>query len=125
MYTRNLDALGNRGLRLNRMRLGLRILAASAALALTAPAFAGPSVFLNGVNIDGVTNQKIDKASITIDAQGNIHIDAKDYAVQSSTTQTKPVMPPGIAGVGTATATPMSKRYFLVTEQSQRGGAQF
>jgi hypothetical protein len=104
-----------------------RVIAAAAAILLMAPAaYAGPSVFLNGVNIDGVTNQKIERANITIDAQGNVHIEAKDYAVQASTTPTKPNMPPTVAGVGLPVAAPqISKRYFLVTEQSERGAAQF
>jgi hypothetical protein len=56
------------------------------ALVLTAllPASAlASSVFLNGVRIDGVTNQKFEKvASVRIDEQGNVFIDAPAYAVK-------------------------------------------
>jgi hypothetical protein len=56
------------------------------ALVLTAllpvSALAG-SVFLNGVRIDGVTNQRFEKVtSVRIDEQGNVHIDAPAYAVK-------------------------------------------
>ncbi|OJT26484.1 hypothetical protein BO221_00070 [Archangium sp. Cb G35] len=52
------------------------------ALLLPVSALAG-SVFLNGVRIDGVTNQKFEKvASVRIDDKGNVHIDAPAYAVK-------------------------------------------
>jgi hypothetical protein len=56
------------------------------ALALTAllpaSALAG-SVFLNGVRIDGVTNQKFEKpASVRIDEKGDVYIEAPGYAVK-------------------------------------------
>ncbi|PTL76349.1 hypothetical protein [Vitiosangium sp. GDMCC 1.1324] len=56
------------------------------ALVLTAllplSALAG-SVYLNGVRIDGVTNQKFEKVtSVRIDEQGNVYIDAPAYAVK-------------------------------------------
>ncbi len=51
-------------------------------LLLPVSAFAG-SVFLNGVPIDGVTNQKFEKvSSVRIDDKGNVHIDAPAYAVK-------------------------------------------
>lgn len=50
-------------------------------LTLSAPARAG-SVFLNGVNIDGVTSQKFEKATVQIDEKGNVLIDAPAYKVE-------------------------------------------
>lgn len=48
--------------------------------------FAGParagSVFLNGVNIDGVTSQRFEKATVRIDDKGNVLIDAPAYKVE-------------------------------------------
>jgi hypothetical protein len=53
---------------------------------IAAALFAGPaqagSVFLNGVNIDGVTAQKFEKATVRIDEKGNILIDAPAYKVE-------------------------------------------
>ncbi|MDQ3264899.1 MAG: hypothetical protein M3Y59_14725, partial [Myxococcota bacterium] len=46
------------------------------------PAMAlGGSVFLNGVNIDGLTDVKFEKATVRIDANGNVLIDAPHYKV--------------------------------------------
>lgn len=44
-------------------------------------AFAG-SVYLNGVNIDGVTGQKFEKCTVRIDDNGNVFIDAPGYRAQ-------------------------------------------
>jgi len=63
------------------------------ALAATALALLGglaPSssaratVFLNGVEIDGVgLNQKLEKCTVTFDGKGNVLIDAPGYNVQA------------------------------------------
>jgi hypothetical protein len=79
---------------------------------------------LNGVNIDGVTSQKFENCTVTIDAQGNIHIEAKGYAVKSggSSGQDAP-RPPG-NGRPTDTRPPagkVSRRYFLATEHTPPG----
>jgi hypothetical protein len=55
--------------------------ATAVVLTLAAPAWAG-SVFLNGVNIDGVTSQKFEKATVQIDEKGNVLIDAPAYKVE-------------------------------------------
>jgi hypothetical protein len=109
----------------------MRPLALLVAVALTggaAPAFAGPSVTLNGVAIDGVTSQRFENCTVTIDAQGDIHIEAKGYAVKTGS--------PGDAktALGTASAArtaevrpppgKVTRRYFLATEQTPPG-AQF
>ncbi len=52
------------------------------ALSLCPPAALAGSVFLNGVNIDGVTNQKFEKATVRIDEKGNVLIEATGYAVR-------------------------------------------
>ncbi len=48
---------------------------------LPAVALAG-SVYLNGVKIDGVTNQKFEKATVRIDEAGNVLIEAPGYAAR-------------------------------------------
>jgi hypothetical protein len=48
---------------------------------LPAVALAG-SVYLNGVKIDGVTNQKFEKATVRIDEFGNVLIEAPGYAAR-------------------------------------------
>lgn len=107
---------------------------------LPAWALAG-SVYLNGVNIDGVTNVKFDKASIRIDESGNIHIDAPGYAAKvvqgapeaapapqpatpapprpAATVQTQPPSPQ------TAAPARITKRYWLVTTQTAPGMTEY
>jgi hypothetical protein len=122
-------------------QLGTLIAAAVACVA--APAWA--AVYLNGVNIDGVTGQRFDNCTVVIDDRGNVRIEAKGYAVKvdgadsgaSSGTQggagSAPATPPTTGlppnGYGPPTSGPgygrLTRRYFLVAEQSVEGGAQY
>jgi hypothetical protein len=83
----------------------------AAALATTVgagPAMAG-SVFLNNVNIDGLTSQKFEKATVRIDEQGNVYIDAPAYRVEvQSAAPSAPVAtaPQGPAPQATLTTIP-------------------
>ena len=81
------------------------------------------SIFLNGVNIDGTTGVEIDKASVRIDAQGNVHVSAPGYQVQR---------PDGSAITGSQARTGSqtrvlagpdrpTRRYWLVSELSPSG----
>ncbi|RKH59046.1 hypothetical protein D7X96_35945, partial [Corallococcus interemptor] len=71
----------------------------SARIALTVAASLVPmlalagSVFLNGVKIDGVTNTRFEKATVRIDAEGNVHIDAPGYAARVTTVTPTPATP--------------------------------
>ncbi|HYO56443.1 hypothetical protein [Archangium sp.] len=70
---------------------------------LPVSALAG-SVFLNGVRIDGVTNQRFEKViSVRIDEKGNVHIDAPAYAVKMVNA---PPAAPAPAPAAAAPATP-------------------
>jgi hypothetical protein len=53
------------------------------------PAAAGPAITLNGVSIDGVTDQRFENATVLIDAAGNVHISARGYVVRG-----EPAAPP-------------------------------
>lgn len=123
----------------------------SARIALTVAATLVPlwalagSVFLNGVNIDGVKSQRFEKATVRIDAEGNVHIDAPGYAARVTTVtptpapaaQHPPVSPPpsgapidaGVATVPVPAAAPVpgriTQRYWLVTEQTTPGMTDF
>jgi hypothetical protein len=76
----------------------LPLLLAAAIAAGAAPAAARPSVTLNGVNIDGVTGQRFENCTVVIDANGDVHIEAKGYAVQGA----EPARPPAPAVAATA-----------------------
>jgi hypothetical protein len=114
-------------------------------LALAATLAAAPargSVYLNEVNIDGVVGQRFDNCTVIIDERGNVRIQAKGYAVKvegGDGGQGGRAQPPppgggtssgGVASSGYAATAPgvpgrLSRRYFLVAEQSVDGGAQY
>jgi hypothetical protein len=103
---------------------------AAALLGASGPAAAAPTVTLNGVNIDGVTSQKFENCTVVIDEQGNIHIQAKGYAVRTTEEPRRPAAPPQQAGSGggvqarpPANVPPgrVTRRYFIATEQSPPG----
>ncbi|HSN92360.1 MAG TPA: hypothetical protein VLS93_14105 [Anaeromyxobacteraceae bacterium] len=116
------------------MRKSALALAAAAGL-LATPAAAGPSVTLNGVSIDGVTDQRFENATVVIDARGNVHIEAKGYAVQAAPgTRAPPAAPAArVPQPATAVVVPpaaaapaqLTRRYFLATEQSHPDGTQY
>ncbi len=86
-------------------------------LLLAAGSAVAGSIFLNGTRIDGITNQKFEKCTVTIDAKGNVLIEAPGYAVQgdSGKGQTSAANP-------SATAT---KRYWLIKEENYPGKTQY
>lgn len=89
----------------------------------------GGSVYLNGVNIDGVTDQKFEKCSVRIDEHGNVFIEAEGYAVK--TVQSEPAPRPPTSGAASTAAsdgpvpTRITKRYFLVANQSAPGMTEY
>lgn len=95
------------------MRLMKQVAAIAMALWSTS-ALAG-STYLNGVKIDGVTNQKFEKVDVRIDEQGNLFIDAPGYQVR----QVEAAPAQGAA------APTLSKKYFLVTEQTVVGMTEY
>jgi hypothetical protein len=113
------------------------------AAALMPASVLASSVYLNGVKIDGVTNQKFEKATVRIDEKGDVLIDAPAYSVRvvsqpaatpAPATPTPPASTPAPATQAPATAPAasaapstedvperMTRRYWLVTEQSTPG----
>ena len=92
-----------------------------ALLSIASVVLAG-STFLNGVRIDGLTNQKFEKCTVTIDAKGDVYIDAPGYAVDAG--DKAAVSKPQDAQRTTITGMP-SKRYWLVKEENYPGKAQY
>jgi hypothetical protein len=103
----------------------LALLFAVALAGAAAPVSAG-SVTLNGVNIDGVTGQKFENCTVTIDGQGNVHIEAKGYAVRNgSDAGGRPAGATTTVSQRTSDPKPppgkMTRRYFLATEHTPPG----
>ena len=89
------------------------------------------SVFVNGVNVDALRNQTFKNVtSVTLDAEGNVVIDAPGYEIQVVGTQggvppaentTTPDSPPMDAPPVGDPAVPIS-RWWLVTEDNASSG---
>lgn len=109
---------------------------AVALLGASNPARAAPAITLNGVAIDGVTDQRFENCTVVIDAQGNVHIQAKGYAVRTAGEEprTPPIEPQNAGSGGGVSSRPLgatasagvapakvTRRYFLATEQTPPG----
>lgn len=81
------------------------------------------SVFLNGVNIDGVANKVFFGAKVQIDESGNVYITTSDRAGTKGSSE----VPSDAAAVEAKVEegkTP-TRRYWLVTEKAAPGMAQY
>ena len=83
------------------------------------------SVYLNGVNIDGLRSQNFEKCkAVRIDDRGDIHLECPGYqaerqaAVPASTLSPAPLIPSAVAAA-------MTKRYWLVSEEKDGAAAQY
>lgn len=79
--------------------MSLRTLTATAlALLVATDALAG-SVYVNGVNVDALRNQTFENVKVTIDAYGNVIIDAPSYRIEVAGQTTAPpaTTPPAVA----------------------------
>lgn len=101
-------------------RLTLAPVAAALALLAPLPAMA-VGVYLNGTKVDGaLTNTKLEKCRVEFDAKGNVLLDCPGIKLQTSTGEPAP------DASRLADETPvMTKKYFLVTEQSVKGNTEF
>jgi hypothetical protein len=102
----------------------LALALAGALAAVPGPARAGPSVTLNGVAIDGVTSQRFENATVVVDEKGDIHIEAKGYAVRTTGDTGRGVTAralPAAADLRPAGPGRLARRYFLVAEHAPPG----
>lgn len=82
------------------------------------------SLFLNGVNIDGIRSQAFEKCrTVKIDERGDVHLDCPGYQVEAPAPSAAPPPAAPVAAAGIATS--ISKHYWLVTEQTESGAAQY
>src|SRR5258705_1694612 len=81
------------------------------------------SVYLNGVNIDGLRGQKFEKCkAVRIDDRGDVYLECPGYQVEqpaaSAATAPGPLIPSAVAAA-------MAKRYWLVSEEKDSASAQY
>jgi len=82
---------------------------------LSLPALAA-EVYVNGVNVDGLTNHTFEKVTVRLDEKGNVQIEAPGYSVKKvSIGPDKPAKEEGV----------ITQKYFLVTEQSPPGMTEY
>lgn len=89
-------------------------------LLLTFCAFdaAAAEVYVNGTNVEGLANQQFEKVNVRLDAKGNVHIDAPGYSVKRVTVAPTAEQTAVNEGI-------ITKKYFLVTEQSPLGATEY
>ncbi|MDP3504301.1 MAG: hypothetical protein Q8S33_28450 [Myxococcales bacterium] len=87
--------------------------------ALLATVASAADVYVNGVNVEGLSNQNFTKVNVTIDEKGNVHIDAPGYAVKKVTISADK-QNTGVKEEGLVT-----KKYFVVTEQNVLGRTEY
>jgi hypothetical protein len=99
-------------------------LAAAAVLGLGAGTAAAVDVYLNGNKITGYSEVDFGKVGVTLDAEGNVHIDAPDYQVQEVVPEgAEPTPPPAPKKDPEPPPNPagLEKQYFIVTQGSAPG----
>lgn len=79
------------------------------------PALAA-EVYVNGVNVDGLTNHTFEKVTVRLDEKGNVQIDAPGYSVKKVSISGEKTEKPEAA---------ITQKYFLVTEQSPPGMTEY
>jgi len=83
------------------------------------------AIFLNGVNIEGLRGQTFEKCrSVKIDERGDVHLDCPGYQVEAPGAQ---AAAPAAVQASAAAPAPkvITKNYWLVTEQTEAGAAQY
>jgi len=84
------------------------------------------SIFLNGVNIDGVKAQSFDKCrSVRLDEKGNVYLDCPGYQAESMGAGAPLALPTISVAGASLVPSRLSKHYFLVTEQNDGATAQY
>src|SRR5438045_1247520 len=82
------------------------------------------SVYLNGVNIDGLRGQKFEKCkAVRIDDRGDVYLDCPGYQVEQPAAAAAPSVPAPL--IPSAVAAAMIKRYWLVSEEKDSASAQY
>jgi hypothetical protein len=83
-------------------------------------------VFLNGVNVDGLRSQAFEKCRLVkIDDRGDVHLDCPGYQVEGVPAAAPAPVPVPVVAVSSIARPAMSKHYWLVTERSEGGAAQY
>lgn len=94
-------------------------------LMFTSGAAAAGSVYLNGVDITSVRDKTFKNATVRIDDNGDIHIDAPGYKVEVVDTQKKAAEKAAKKEDPGGPNPALANHYYLVTQPSAGGKAQY
>ena len=89
------------------------------------------SVYLNGVNVDGLRSQSFEKCkSVKIDDRGDVYLDCPGYEVQSQPAPVVPAAPSAPVAAASmapapAAAAVITKHYWMVSEDANGAQAQY
>ncbi len=86
------------------------------------------SIFLNGVNIDGLRSQNFEKCrSVKIDERGDVRLDCPGYEVQAPAAAQAgaPAAPVAPSSIPAAASGPITKHYWMVSEENDGAGTQY
>ena len=81
------------------------------------------STYLNGVNIDGMTNQTFKNCTVNIDANGDIYISAPQYRVEKEDQPTE--IGQEYIPVTNSESSKLKKKYWLVSLKNRPGSTQY
>ncbi|HOX41993.1 MAG TPA: hypothetical protein PK668_00260 [Myxococcota bacterium] len=70
-------------------------------------------IFLNGVKITGLSDQRIEKATVTLDKAGNVHISAPEYKVREVGGEAAPA---AVAPAPAVSKSNLGRQYFVITD---------
>jgi hypothetical protein len=101
----------------------LALALALAVVAAAAPALAR-DVYLNGVDVSALRNQIFKNVTVSIDADGDIHMDAPGYKVEVVDPSAAEGRPPAKADEGGPNPL-LAQRYYLVTAPTPGDKAQY
>src|SRR5438132_10476204 len=89
------------------------------------------SVYLNGVNVDGLRSQSFEKCkSVKIDDRGDVYLDCPGYEVQSQAAPVVPAAPSAPVAAASMAPAPapvgvITKHYWMVSEDANCATAQY
>jgi len=99
--------------------------AAALAMVLMAPLASARNVYVNGVDVGELRGQTFKDATVTIDDNGDIHIDAPRYKIEVVDEDNRTLGPAEPEKPAAGANPALQKRYFLAVKPNDAGRAQY
>lgn len=82
-------------------------------------------VFINGVQVNGLTSESFDKAQVRFDEKGNVHITVPDVKIRFEGSPNEGSSEGAVAARAAADKPRLSRDYFLISSQTNPGATQY